>query len=94
MMSKKSLNIVHFHWGFPPIIGGVETHLTIILPEMVKEGHTVSLLTGVAEGVDVCYAYHGVQICRTPIMDLNWLYKRGLKGLEEEVQEVDAVTKL
>lgn len=26
------LNIAHIHWGFPPIIGGVETHLAIILP--------------------------------------------------------------
>ena len=87
-MKKKTLRIAQFHWGFPPIIGGVETHLTIILPEMVKEGHQVHLLTGVAEGVGVCYKFKGVNICRVPIMDLNWLYKRGLNGLEDEVQEV------
>ena len=87
-MGKNSLNIVHFHWGFPPIIGGVETHLTIILPEMVKMGHKVSLLTGVAEGTPARYKYEGVDIFRTPVMDLNWLYKRGLKGLEEEVYQV------
>ena len=87
-MGKNSLNIVHFHWGFPPIIGGVETHLTIILPEMVKMGHKVSLLAGVAEGTPVRYKYEGVDIFRTPVMDLNWLYKRGLKGLEEEVYQV------
>ena len=75
------------HWGFPPIIGGVETHLTIILPQMVKLGHQVSLLTGTVEGVRTRYKYQGVNIYRTPLMDLNWLYKRGLEGLQEEIFE-------
>ncbi len=82
------MNIVHLHWGFPPVIGGVETHLTIILPEMVKLGHRVSLLTGTAEGVKVRYKYKGVDIWRTPLMDLNWLYKRGLRGLEDEIDSL------
>ncbi|UCD15385.1 MAG: glycosyltransferase family 4 protein [Candidatus Omnitrophota bacterium] len=79
------LNIVHLHWGFPPIIGGVETHLTVILPQMVKMGHNVSLLTGSVEGVKGKYDYKGVNIYRTPLMDLNWLYKRGLEGLDDEI---------
>ena len=87
-MAKDKLNIANLHWGFPPIIGGVETHLTIILPEMVKMGHKVGLLTGAVEGVKGKYKYQGVDIFRTPLMDLNWLYKRGLKGLEDEIQEV------
>ena len=86
-MAKDKLNIAHLHWGFPPIIGGVETHLTIILPEMVKLGHNVALLTGAVEGVNGRYDYQGVEIFRTPLMDLNWLYKRGLKGLEDEIKE-------
>ena len=52
MVTKSKLNISHLHWGFPPIIGGVETHLTIILPQMVKSGHNVSLLTSSVEGVN------------------------------------------
>ena len=88
MKKKKRLKIAQLHWGFPPIIGGVETHLTIILPEMVKQGHRVGLLTGSAEGVPVNYKYQGVDIYRSPLMDLNWLYKRGLKGLGEEVRTV------
>ena len=87
-MSKKSLNIVHFHWGFPPIIGGVETHLTILLPQLAKMGHKVSLLTGAVEGVDGKYKYEKVNINRTPLMDLNWLYKRGLAGLDDEINSV------
>jgi hypothetical protein len=84
-MSKGALSIAHLHWGFPPIIGGVETHLTIILPQMVKLGYKVSLLTASVEGIKERELYEGVDIFRTPLMDLNWLYKRGLKGLEEEV---------
>ena len=88
MPKKDKLNIVHFHWGFPPIIGGVETHLTIILPQMVKMGHRVSLLTGATEGIEGRYEYEGALIVRRPVMDLNWLYKRGLEGLEGEIREV------
>jgi len=84
---KKRLKIAHLHWGFPPIIGGVETHLAILLPEFVKMGHEVSLLTGAVEDVPAFYKYKGVDVCRTPVMDLNWLYKRGLHGLEDEINE-------
>ncbi len=46
----KRLRIAMLHWGFPPIIGGVETHLTLLCPALVRLGHAVSLLTGAAEG--------------------------------------------
>ncbi|RKY38515.1 MAG: glycosyltransferase family 1 protein [Candidatus Omnitrophota bacterium] len=85
---KKSLNIAHLHWGFPPIIGGVETHLTIILPQMVKWGHKVSLLTCSVEGVPPYEEYQGISLWRTPLMDLNWLSRRGLEGLEEDIENV------
>jgi len=85
---KKKLNIAHMHWGFPPIIGGVETHLTIMMPEMVRMGHKVSLLTGSVEGVKGQSDFEGAHIYRTPLMDLNWLYKRGLNGLDDEVSHV------
>jgi glycosyltransferase involved in cell wall biosynthesis len=80
-----SLRVAHLHWGFPPIIGGVETHLTLLLPEMVRRGHSVGLLTGSVEGTPERYEIGGVKVCRTPLLDLNWLYKRGIQGLEEEV---------
>jgi len=82
---NKKLSIAQMHWGFPPIIGGVETHLSMMLPEMVKRGHNVSLLTASVEGSKVKDAYKGVQINRTPLMDLNWLFKRGLRGLDKEI---------
>jgi len=79
------MNIAHMHWGFPPIVGGVETHLAMMLPEMVRMGHKVSLLTGSAEGVKTNYNYKGVQVRRSPLMDLNWLYERGLRGLKKDI---------
>lgn len=82
---NKKLNIAHIHWGFPPIIGGVETHLAFLLPEMVRNGHKVGLLTGSVEKGKVRYQYKGVEIFRSPLFDLNWLYRRGLEGIEEEV---------
>lgn len=85
---EQKINIAHLHWGFPPIIGGVETHLTIILPQMAKVGHNVSLLTGAVEGVPGEYDFQGVFVKRTPLMDLNWLFKRGLSGLEDEVEAI------
>lgn len=54
---------------------------------MVRMGHNVSLLTGAVEGVRGKYKYEGVDIRRTPLMDLNWLYRRGLKGLEDELAQ-------
>lgn len=86
---NKKLSIAQFHWGFPPIIGGVETHLTILMPTLVQMGYKVNLLTGTAGGgTKVVENYHGVGIRRVPVMDLNWLYERGLTGLEEETGEV------
>jgi glycosyltransferase involved in cell wall biosynthesis len=84
----KKLNIAQIHWGFPPIIGGVETHLTILLPELVKRGHRVGLLTGAVEKEQVHSTYKGIEVYRTPLLDLNWLAKRGLESLEEEITRV------
>lgn len=85
---RKKLSISHLHWGFPPIIGGVETHLTILLPTLVKMGHKVNLLTASFEGEKGRDKYKGVGIFRQPIMDLNWLSKRGIDGISEEVRAV------
>jgi glycosyltransferase involved in cell wall biosynthesis len=83
----KNLSIAQIHWGFPPIIGGVETHLTILLPEFIKEGHKVGLLTGTVKGEKKEYNYKGVKIFRSPLFDLNRLAKRGLDGLEKKISE-------
>ena len=83
----KNLNIAQIHWGFPPVIGGVETHLTILLPELVKRGHSVSLLTGTVKGEKKRSNYEGVEISRDQLFDLNWLAKRGLDGLDKKISK-------
>ncbi|MEE8401332.1 MAG: glycosyltransferase family 4 protein [Candidatus Hydrothermarchaeaceae archaeon] len=83
----KNLNIAQIHWGFPPVIGGVETHLTILLPELVKNGHNVGLLTGAVKGEKKKSRYKGVEIYRSPLFDLNLLAKRGLDGINEKISK-------
>jgi hypothetical protein len=83
----KNLSIAQIHWGFPPVIGGVETHLTILLPELIKKGHTVGLLTGAVKGEKKEDNYEGVEIFRSPLFDLNRLAKRGLDGLEKKISK-------
>lgn len=51
-------------------------------------GHKVSLLTGSFEGADGEDDYRGVSVYRQPVMDLNWLNKRGFNGLNEEINSV------
>ena len=86
-INKDKLSIAHIHWGYPPIIGGVETHLITVMPEMARKGHKVSLLTGAFEGTKSYYMDNGCHIFRTPIMDLNWLNKRGVNALEKEIKK-------
>jgi len=76
------------HWGFPPTIGGVETHLSILLPQLVKQGHQVALLTGAFLEEKAHDHFHGVEIFRTPLFDLNWLVKRGLDGLVSDLNRL------
>lgn len=33
------------HWAFPPVVGGVESHLIYLYKELASRGHEVSLLT-------------------------------------------------
>ncbi|MFH0887498.1 MAG: glycosyltransferase family 4 protein [bacterium] len=82
------MKIAQIHWGFPPIIGGVETHLAILCPELVKMGHKVSLLTGSAEGYDAEYDFKGVKIYRSQFFDLNWLFRSGFQEVDDNVWEI------
>jgi len=82
------MKIAMLHWGFPPIIGGVETHLIFLLPELVKMGHEVSLLTGSAEDSPDHFDFHGAKIVRSQYFDLNWLVKSGFQEMDESVYKV------
>ncbi len=67
------MHICQIHWAFPPIIGGVESHLAMLGPELVKNNCRVSLLTGSVHGVEGEDWYEGMYVKRTPFMDLNSL---------------------
>ncbi|MBU0686712.1 MAG: glycosyltransferase family 4 protein [Candidatus Margulisbacteria bacterium] len=82
------MKIAMLHWGFPPIIGGVETHLTCILPELVKKGHKVSLLTGTADNSPHAFDFFGAKIYRSQYFDLNWLFKSGFQEVDDNVHDV------
>ncbi len=87
MTSKKALRIAQMHWAFPPTIGGVETHLTILMPELVRNGHKVCLLTGMEKDAPEREDYCGATIHRTPYMSLNYLLQHDAELLKEEIEE-------
>src|SRR3989344_5256658 len=80
------MNIAMIHWGYPPVIGGVETHLSLLCPALIQAGHSVSLLTGAHADSPSSFVDRGVRISRLPIMDLNWLYRRGFANLKNELR--------
>lgn len=82
------MKIAMLHWGFPPIIGGVETHLIFLLPELVKMGHKVALLTGSAEDSPDYFDFKGAKIYRSQFYDLNWLFKSNFQEVDENVSDI------
>lgn len=82
------MKIAMLHWGFPPIIGGVETHLIFLMPELVKMGHKVSLLTGSADGAPLKFDFKGAKIYRSQFYDLNWLFKSHFQEVDDNVWDV------
>ncbi len=79
------MKISHLHWGFPPVIGGVESHLAMLGPELVKKGCQVSLLTGSVGGCPEKEYYEGMYIKRTPAMDLNNLTPERIAEQYEDI---------
>jgi len=82
------MKIAMLHWGFPPIIGGVETHLVSLMPELVKMGHKVWLLTGSADGENENLDFQGVKVRRSQFYDLNWLFKSNFQEVDDNVWDI------
>lgn len=82
------MRIAMVHWAFPPIIGGVESHLALLCPRLVQLGHTVSLLTATAPGAKDQETWRGVAIRRSPLLDLNSLNPEIIESKAQEIRQL------
>jgi len=80
------LSIAQLHWAFPPVIGGVESHLAMLGPGLAGKGCRVSLLTGSAGGLPEEDWYEGVFVRRSPLMDLNSLTPEVIAARSREIR--------
>ncbi|GAW30125.1 glycosyltransferase family 4 protein [Carboxydocella sp. ULO1] len=80
------MRIAQIHWAFPPIIGGVESHLAMLGPALVEKGCQVSLLTGAVPGEPEMAEYEGMKVKRTPLLDLNSLNPEIIAARAEEIR--------
>lgn len=78
--------VAMLHWAFPPVIGGVETHLVLLGPQLVKRGWDVSLLTGAPDGVSSQQEWDEMRVFRTPLMDLNSLSPESMRERRDEIR--------
>ncbi len=81
------LNIAQIHWAFPPVIGGVESHLAMLGPELVKHNCQVSLLTGAVDGSKEEDWYEGMYVKRTLLMDLNTLSPQKIEAQAGKIRK-------
>ncbi len=70
-MVEQRITVAHIHWGFPPTIGGVETHLSILLPELVKRGHAQWVFTSDGQGLEARANFQGAEVIRDKAMCLD-----------------------
>jgi len=68
----------------------VETHLTILLPELARRGYPVSLLTGSVAGEPAQSQYRGATVIRTPAMSLDHVGREDGDKVREEFTSVFA----
>lgn len=82
------MRIAMLHWAFPPIIGGVESHLAMLCPELGRCGCQVSLLTGSTAEGEMDYTWQEVKIQRRKLMDLNSLDTGTTKAKSGEIRRL------
>jgi len=82
------VRIAQIHWAFPPIIGGVESHLATLGPDLVKNNCQVALLTGSAPGAETEEWYEGMLVIRTPLLDLNSMSPERMTEQKPAIREV------
>ncbi len=71
MVRVDAMKIGVMHWAFPPVVGGVESHLVYLYEELARRGHTVSILTA-PHPERVASAYPWCKIVDDDLMSINY----------------------
>ncbi|MGW3414745.1 glycosyltransferase family 4 protein [Streptomyces sp. NPDC000888] len=77
----QKLHIGLVHWSFPPVVGGVETHLWDYSKALAGQGHKVTVFTGSVGAQRPC---DGVRVIRHKMLDLS----AGHEDNEETLKEL------
>ncbi|WP_405932683.1 glycosyltransferase family 4 protein [Streptomyces sp. NBC_00827] len=78
---EQKLHIGLVHWSFPPVVGGVETHLWDYSRALAGRGHRVTVFTGSVGAHRPC---DGVRVIRNEMLDLS----AGHEDNEETLKEL------
>ncbi|MFJ2833413.1 glycosyltransferase family 4 protein [Streptomyces sp. NPDC087263] len=78
--SGQKLHIGLVHWSFPPVVGGVETHLWDYSKALAGLGHRVTVFTGSVGAHQPC---DGVRVIRNERLDLSAGYEDNEQTLKE-----------
>ncbi|MFI5885839.1 glycosyltransferase family 4 protein [Streptomyces sp. NPDC051554] len=81
LQRKQKLHIGLVHWSFPPVVGGVETHLWDYSKALAGRGHRVTVFTGSVGAHRPC---DGVRVIRNEMLDLS----AGHEDNEETLKEL------
>lgn len=79
------MRVAVLHWAFPPVVGGVETHLALLCPRLVSAGWEVHLLTGAVPERPKVEEWRGVRIRRSPLLQLNLLSRAEITRQRESI---------
>ena len=90
------MNLLVLSWEYPPChVGGLASHLSDLLPELVKEGVEVHLVT---QGLDETTEYQiekGIHVYRVPPVDveandfLSWVLQFNFKLVEKAIEVIN-----
>ena len=75
------------HWAFPPVVGGVESHLVYLYEELASRGHKISLLTAPHPARDDD-TVSWIKITSDDYMNLPFLQKAPVSGRYEKVYDM------
>ncbi len=75
------------HWAFPPVVGGVESHLIYLYEELADRGHEISLLTAPHPARDD-KSIDWIRITSDEYMSLPFLQQAPVSGRYEKVYDM------